>query len=67
MEFNQKQIDAVTVLKKYRRKLTTQQYRTIKGQIVAGDCDGAMRGLQKLLSRQRGRCVSNAPQTSNTV
>lgn len=28
--------------------LTRQQYKTLKGQILAGDADGAMRGLEKL-------------------
>lgn len=31
-------------------KLTRQQYKTIKGQILAGDADGALKGLQRLLS-----------------
>ena len=32
--------------------LTRQQYKTIKGQILAGDADGAMRGLAKLTRRE---------------
>jgi hypothetical protein len=35
-----------------KRFLTRQQYKTIKGQILAGDVDGAMRGLSKLTSRE---------------
>ena len=31
-----------------KRSLTRQQYKTLKGQILAGDADGAMRGLTKL-------------------
>ena len=31
-----------------KRSLTRQQYKTLKGQILAGDADGAMRGLAKL-------------------
>jgi hypothetical protein len=31
-----------------KSKLTRQQYKTLKGQILAGDSDGAMRGLAKL-------------------
>ena len=35
---------------KYRkRKITAQQYRTIRGQAIAGDVDGAVKGLGKLL------------------
>ena len=35
-----------------KQLLTRQQYKTIKGQILAGDADGAMRGLAKLISRE---------------
>ena len=38
-------------LKNARRSLTRHQYRTLRGQIIAGDADGAMRGLDKLLRR----------------
>lgn len=40
-------------LKSYRNRLTAQQYRTIKGQILAGDTEGARKGLWKLLKRDR--------------
>ena len=33
--------------------LTKQQYRTIKGQALSGDIDGAQKGLNSLL----GRCA----------
>ena len=33
----------------YKSQLTRQQYKTLKGQILAGDAEGAMRGLKKLL------------------
>ena len=33
----------------HKPQLTRQQYKTFKGQILAGDADGAMRGLNKLL------------------
>ena len=38
-------------LKKQRVRLTTQQYKTIRGQAMAGDIAGANKGLIKLLSR----------------
>lgn len=38
-------------LKKYKECLTRQQYRTLKGQIIAGDKEAAMKGLKKLLKR----------------
>ena len=35
-----------------KQLLTRQQYKTLKGQILAGNADGAMRGLAKLTSRE---------------
>ena len=34
-----------------KRMLTRQQYKTLRGQILAGDADGAMRGLAKLTTQ----------------
>lgn len=34
-----------------RYRLTRQQMRTLKGQIFAGDADGAMRGLERILAQ----------------
>lgn len=34
-----------------KRMLTRQQYKTLKGQILAGDAPGAMRGLENLTSQ----------------
>ncbi|MGF7146310.1 hypothetical protein HNQ56_004777 [Anaerotaenia torta] len=39
-------------LKKQRVRLTTQQYKTIRGQALAGDVVGANKGLYKLLERR---------------
>ena len=39
------------LLKVSKPYLTKQQYRTIKGQIVAGDTEGAIKGLRKLLKK----------------
>ena len=35
-----------------KRLLTRQQYKTLKGQILSGDADGAMRGLAKLTNKE---------------
>lgn len=35
-------------LNRRRRKLTRQQYLTIKGQALSGDIDGAVKGLARL-------------------
>ena len=42
---------AFIYLNGFRKKLTKQQYKTLKGQILAGDSGGAMKGLQKILGR----------------
>ena len=41
----------LNVLKKYYRHgmITWQQYSTIRGQAIAGDIDGAMKGLERLM------------------
>lgn len=44
-------VRAAMNLKACRDRLTKQQYKTLKGQILAGDGDGAMRGLRKLLMK----------------
>ena len=49
MERTNEAIRVMMLLKANRHRLTRQQIRTIKGQALAGDTAGAMRGLQKLL------------------
>ena len=52
-ELNQKATSAALGhLKANNRNLTQQQYKTLRGQILAGDPDGAMRGLQRILKEQ---------------
>ena len=46
-------VNAVCRLKSYRRVLTHQQYQTLKGQILAGNADGAMKGLEVILKRKK--------------
>lgn len=41
-------------------KLTAQQYKTIKGQLTAGDVGGAMRGLYKVMARKPGQVRTSA-------
>lgn len=45
--------NALLALKAYRHRLTPQQYRTLRGQVLAGDGGGALRGLRKLLRAVR--------------
>lgn len=40
------------LLKDSKQHLTKQQYRTIKGQIIAGDINGALKGLNRLLNKK---------------
>lgn len=44
---------ALSYLKKKKPELTVQQYRTIKGQILAGDEEGAIRGIDRVVERNR--------------
>ena len=39
------------VLKSERGKLTKQEYKTLRGQALAGDVNGAIKGLDKCLRR----------------
>ena len=50
-------VGALVRLKGARSHLTAQQYRTLRGQVLAGDPDGAMKGLRKLLLLQGSNAV----------
>lgn len=50
-------VGALIRLKGARPRLTVQQYRTLRGQVLAGDPDGAMRGLRKLLLQQGSNAI----------
>ena len=43
--------EAMKQLKAHREQLTRQQVRTIKGQILAGDIAGAMKGLDRIINK----------------
>ena len=45
---NPSSIQALRLLKKHRGALTPQQFKTIKGQVLAGDIAGALKGLEKI-------------------
>lgn len=40
------------LLKRCKRRLTKQQYKTLKGQIIANDIDGFRKGLFNILKRK---------------
>ena len=44
---------AIIQIKACKDRLTPQQYKTLKGQVLAGDSDGALRGLRKILLRDK--------------
>ena len=44
---------ALIQLNRVRKRLTPQQYKTIRGQILASNAEGALRGLQKLLNTEK--------------
>lgn len=48
---------ALIQVKGARHRLTTQQYKTLRGQVLAGDPDGAMKGLRKLLLLQGSNAI----------
>lgn len=52
MTVNTQKVDrnALTLLKIFKKNLTKQQYRTIRGQILSGDADGARKDMYKLLN-----------------
>ena len=39
-------------LRKYEDHLTRQQFKTLRGQVLNGDCVGAKKGLKKMLNRR---------------
>ena len=45
-------VNAMMFLKAYRLQLTTQQYKTLRGQLLAGDSVGAMKGLNRILEQK---------------
>lgn len=42
---------ALAQVKACKARLSTQQYKTLRGQILAGDSDGALKGLRSILKR----------------
>ena len=46
---------ALMLLRNTKHRLTKQQYKTIRGQILAGDPDGAIKGLRNVLQRRAER------------
>jgi len=47
--------DAMRVLYQHKARLTVQELKTLHGQVRAGDTEGAMRGLDKILQRRKAK------------
>lgn len=52
-------ICAIKRLKKLKKALTRQEYCTLKGQILAGEGEAAIRGMQNILERKRRKCAND--------
>ena len=44
--------EAIIHLNNHKKKLTRQQYKTLKGQIQSGNIEGAMKGLKRIMRRK---------------
>lgn len=55
--YNRAIISAIKAIEASRRELTTQQYKTLKGQALAGSAECALKGLQKIKRRMRNDCI----------
>ena len=52
--------DSLILLKEYKNKLTKQQYKTLKGQILKGDIEGFRKGLFKIVNIVTAAAVFSA-------
>ena len=48
-------LNAYYFLKSKKRYLTKEQFYTIKGQIFAGDSEGAVKGIKRIMARIKER------------
>jgi hypothetical protein len=44
--------NTIKLLKQHYNKLTSQQFKTLKGQCIAGDVQGAKKGLANILGKE---------------
>ena len=43
---------ALMQIKACKDRLTQQQFKTLRGQVLAGDPDGALKGLKRILRKE---------------
>ena len=48
-------LETIKLIKRHKHKLSYQQYRTLVGQCLAGDCIGAKKGLYRILNKRKGK------------
>lgn len=61
-KMNKQEREAYWELGKHRAELTRQQFRTLKGQIFAGDAEGAMCGLKRMMKERKNNGRDTAMQ-----
>lgn len=44
---------ALKWLKLYQHLLTRQEYKTLRGQALAGDAEGSIKGLKRIIARKK--------------
>lgn len=59
MSTNNVDTGALARLRSTRHLLSKQQYRTLRGQILAGDSSGAMKGLRSVLRHRTQNKIEN--------
>ena len=50
-QFNPETYQTLKLLKANHHKMTPQQFRTLKGQCLAGDVEGAKKGFYKIIHK----------------
>lgn len=60
---NKPNLGALYQLNLCKRALTQQQYKTLRGQILAGEAEAAFRGLDKIMKRRRAHRDNTARQS----
>lgn len=58
---------ALMTLRNMKHRLTQQQYKTLRGQVLAGDPDGAMKGLRNILQRRADRMTRKKNEKDHTT
>ena len=52
---------ALIQIKKARHRLTWQQYTSLRGQVLSGNPEGALKGLRKILLLEGSNAIKTSP------